>query len=121
MTKVEQGAGVNARKASAAGDAQRSSAVALAYAAGDTAPRVVAKGRGLLAEEILRRAGAAGIPVHASRELVSLLMQVDLDRHVPPELYRAVAELLVWLYRVEHGGAEHDTGEVHAALKGARP
>jgi flagellar biosynthesis protein len=63
----------------------------------------VAKGRGLLAEEILRRARAAGVQVHASRELVSLLMQVDLDSHIPPELYRAVAELLAWLYRLEHG------------------
>ena len=90
-------------KASAIENAQKASAVALAYAAGDSAPRVVAKGRGLLAEEILRRARGAGIPVHASRELVSLLMQVDLDRHIPPELYRAVAELLAWLYRLEHG------------------
>lgn len=115
MSKVEQSAGVNA---------QKSSAVALAYAVGDTAPRVVAKGRGLLAEEILRRAEAAGIPVHASRELVSLLMQVDLDRHVPPALYRAVAELLAWLYRVERGSCAHDKGDAyatHAALRGARP
>lgn len=84
----------------------KSCAVALAYSAGETAPRVVAKGRGLIAEEILRRALAAGVPVHASREMVSLLMQVDLDRHIPPELYRAVAELLAWLYRLEHGGAD---------------
>lgn len=81
------------------------SAVALAYETGDAAPRVVAQGRGLLAEEILRRARAAGVQVHASRELVSLLMQVDLDSHIPPELYRAVAELLAWLYRLEHGGS----------------
>lgn len=79
------------------------SAVALAYESGDAAPRVIAKGRGMLADEILRRARAAGVQVHASRELVSLLMQVDLDRHIPPELYRAVAELLAWLYRLEHG------------------
>jgi flagellar biosynthesis protein len=81
------------------------SAVALAYAAGDSAPRVVAKGRGALAEQILQRARAAGIPVHASRELVSLLMQVDLDRHIPPALYRAVAELLAWLCLLEQGRA----------------
>ena len=97
------GAADRTPKASAVENAQKASAVALAYASGDTAPRVVAKGRGLLAAEILRRAQAAGIPVHASRELVSLLMQVDLDRHIPPELYRAVAELLAWLYRLEHG------------------
>ncbi len=76
-------------------------AVALAYAQGDVAPRVVAKGSALLAEEILRRARESGVAIHTSRELLSLLMRVDLGRHVPPELYRAVAELLAWIYLVE--------------------
>ena len=67
------------------------------------APRVVAKGRGLLAEEIIRRAKAAGVFVHESPELVSLLMQVDLDERIPPTLYIAVAELLAWIYRLEKG------------------
>lgn len=78
-------------------------AVALAYRNGMTAPRVVAKGRGLVAEEIMRRAQEAGIYVHESAELVALLMQVDLDDRIPPELYIAVAELLAWLYRLENG------------------
>ncbi|WP_293780323.1 EscU/YscU/HrcU family type III secretion system export apparatus switch protein [uncultured Oxalicibacterium sp.] len=76
-------------------------AVALAYQAGDTAPRVVAQGRGVLAEEIIARAREHGIAIHESKELVALLMQVDLDDHIPPALYRAIAELLAWLYRVE--------------------
>lgn len=76
-------------------------AVALAYLTGDTAPRVVAKGRGLIAEEIISRAREHGVFVHESKELVSLLMQVDLDRHIPPALYRAVAELLAWLYHID--------------------
>lgn len=78
-------------------------AVALAYRAGRAAPTVVAKGRGLLAEAIIERAKEAGVYVHESSELVSLLMQVDLDQHIPPQLYLAVAELLAWLYRLEHG------------------
>jgi flagellar biosynthesis protein len=76
-------------------------AVALAYAEGQVAPRVVAKGRGLIAEAIINQARAHGIYVHESPELVSLLMQVDMDQHIPPELYRAVAELLAWLYKIE--------------------
>jgi flagellar biosynthesis protein len=76
-------------------------AVALAYAPSDGAPRVVARGRGLLAEEIIARAKDAGVFVHESPELVSLLMQVDMDARIPPELYLAVAELLAWLYRLE--------------------
>ena len=51
-------------------------AVALAYREGQIAPKVVAKGRGLIAEEIIKRAKEAGIYVHESSELVSLLMQV---------------------------------------------
>lgn len=82
-------------------------AVALAYAAGKSAPQVVAKGRGLLAEAIIERAKDAGVYVHESPELVSLLMQVDLDQHIPPELYFAVAELLAWIYQLEHGGADN--------------
>lgn len=81
------------------------SAVALAYREGDAAPIVVAKGRGVIAEEIMRRAAEAGVYVHQSRELVGLLMQVDLDRHIPPQLYRVIAELLAWLYRAEQTGA----------------
>ena len=80
-------------------------AVALAYSVGKAAPQVVAKGRGLLAEAIIERARDAGVYVHESPELVSLLMQVDLDQHIPPELYFAVAELLAWIYHLEHGDA----------------
>jgi flagellar biosynthesis protein len=80
-------------------------AVALRYAAGDAAPVVVAKGRGVLAEEIVRRAREAGLFVHGSAELTALLMQVDLDRRIPPALYVAVAELLAWLHRVDTGHA----------------
>jgi len=76
-------------------------AVALAYAGESSVPRVAAKGRGPIASEIIRRAKEAGIYVHESRELVGLLMQIDLDRHIPPELYVAVAELLAWLHQVE--------------------
>jgi flagellar biosynthesis protein len=78
-------------------------AVALAYRAGQTAPQIVAKGRGLIAETIISQARAHGIYVHESPDLVSLLMQVDLDQYIPPQLYRAVAELLAWLYKMEAG------------------
>lgn len=86
------------------GNRPRLSAVALSYDAGETAPRVVAKGYGILADTIVRTARENGLYVHESPELVSLLMQVDLDAHIPPQLYLAVAELLAWLYRLEAGG-----------------
>lgn len=85
-------------------DIARALAVALAYAPGDAAPKVVAKGKGLIAQEIVSRAREHGVYVHESKELVALLSQVDLDDRIPPELYVAVAELLAWLYRVEQKG-----------------
>jgi flagellar biosynthesis protein len=92
----------------------RSVAVALAYETTEGAPRVVAKGRGLLAQAIMERAREAGVFVHESPELVGLLMQVDLDARIPPELYVAVAELLAWVYRIERGedpGVKFPAGE----------
>jgi flagellar biosynthesis protein len=85
----------------AAADA-RPAAVALAYTGEAEARRVVARGRGLIAEAIIEKARQHGVYVHESRELVALLMQVDLDRQIPPQLYVAVAELLAWVYRLEH-------------------
>ena len=79
-------------------------AIALAYSQTDAAPRVVAKGKGLIAEQIIARAREHGVYVHESPELVALLTQVDLDEHIPPQLYVAIAELLAWLYRIEHDG-----------------
>lgn len=83
--------------------APRVTAVALAYQAGEAAPQVVAKGKGFIAQEIIAKARDAGVYVHESPELVSLLMQVDLDARIPPALYIAVAELLAWLYAMEAG------------------
>lgn len=78
-------------------------AVALAYNQTDAAPRVIAKGRGVIAEQIIAKARESGVYVHESPELVALLTQVDIDQSIPPQLYLAVAELLAWLYQIEHG------------------
>jgi len=77
-------------------------AAALSYKQGYYAPVVVARGKGVMAEAIIACAHDSGIYVHESPELVKLLMQVDSDQFIPPELYRAVAEVLVWLYWMEH-------------------
>ncbi len=87
-------------------------AIALRYEEGTYAPKVVAKGRGILAEAIIARARDAGVYVHESPALVSLLMQVDMDQYIPPDLYRAVAELLAWLYQLEHGGVAVPTPQL---------
>jgi flagellar biosynthesis protein len=77
-------------------------AVALTYKEGQYAPIVVAKGKGVTAEAIIACAKEAGVYVHESPELVSLLMQVDVDKYIPPELYLAIAVLLAWLYKLEN-------------------
>ncbi len=75
-------------------------AVALRYRKDeDRAPRVIAKGRGYVAQQIKEVARQHGIPVRQDDDLVELLAQVDLDREIPPELYAAVAEVLSWIYR----------------------
>jgi flagellar biosynthesis protein len=97
----------------------RRSAAALVYDAhsNDPAPRVVAKGYGLLAEMIVQRAREAGLYVHEAPEMVSLLMQVDLDARIPPQLYQAVAELLAWLHRLESGAEDEPA---HGASAGVQ-
>lgn len=79
-------------------------AAALSYKQGYYAPVVVARGTGVVAEAIIACARESGVYVHESPELVRLLMQVDCDQFIPPELYRAVAEVLVWLYAMEREG-----------------
>jgi flagellar biosynthesis protein len=76
-------------------------AAALSYKQGYYAPVVVARGTGVMAEAIIACAREAGVYVHESPDLVRLLMQIDNDQYIPPELYRAVAEVLVWLQWLE--------------------
>ena len=90
---------------------EQQAAVALAYSGASSAPRVVAKGHGLIAETIIERAREAGVFVHESPELVGLLMQVDLDRQIPPQLYVAVAEVLAWAYRLDLARGKENADE----------
>jgi len=87
--------------------ADRPSAVALSTASADGTPVVVAKGYGAVADSIVERARAHGLYVHASPDLVKLLMNVDLDERIPPQLYSAVAALLVWLHQLEADAAKN--------------
>ncbi len=90
--------------------ARQNRAVALRYRErDDDAPRVVAKGRGRLAERIREIAEQHGIPLHRDDDLLELLAEVDLDREIPVELYAAVAEVLSWIYRA-NGELRKETG-----------
>jgi flagellar biosynthesis protein len=83
------------------GTAKRKQAVALGYDQGqDAAPRVLASGQGVIAEQILEAARQNGIPIREDPLLASALAGVDVGAEIPPELYRVVAEVLAYVYRV---------------------
>jgi flagellar biosynthesis protein len=64
------------------------------------APRVVAKGRGQAAENIIALAREHGVPLHEDSNLAATLSALDIETEIPPELYRAVAEVLAFIYRL---------------------
>ena len=76
-------------------------ATALHYAEGERAPRVLASGRGAVADTILARAREAGVPVHRDRALADALAGLAVGGEVPEELWAAVAEVLAWAYALE--------------------
>jgi flagellar biosynthesis protein len=80
-------------------------AVALAYESEkDAAPRVVATGRGELADRILAIAREHGIPIRQEPKLVETLASLEMEQEIPPELYAAVAEILAFVYRLTGKG-----------------
>ncbi len=77
-------------------------AVALKYEADEEAPKVVAKGKGKLADLILELAKNHGIPIKQDSKLVKELYKLELEKPIPPELYKAVAAVLAWAFNLNH-------------------
>ena len=79
----------------------RQQAVALRYQPErDRAPKLVAKGHGYLAEKILELARQHHIPVREDKNLLQILSRLDLNQEIPAEVYKAVAEILAFIYRL---------------------
>lgn len=72
-------------------------AVALEYDPNDNAPKVIAMGRGALAERIIEQAKQSLVPVHRDDELANTLSKLKIGDMIPPELYEVVAEILVFV------------------------
>lgn len=72
-------------------------AIALEYDGEEEAPRVLATGKGVLAERIIERAKEADVPVHRDDKLADTLSRLQIGDMIPPELYEVVAEILVFV------------------------
>ena len=82
-------------------------AVALKYNKGkDSAPKIVAKGKGYIAEKIIEAARENNVPLYEDKNLSQVLEALDLDTEIPPELYRAVAEVLAFIYKLNKMAAQ---------------
>lgn len=76
-------------------------AVALSYDVEEDAPKVIAAGKGYIAERIIERAKKADIPVHKDELLTESLSKLDIGEYIPPELYEVVAEVLVFVDKMD--------------------
>ncbi|MCR4706097.1 MAG: EscU/YscU/HrcU family type III secretion system export apparatus switch protein [Lachnospiraceae bacterium] len=72
-------------------------AIALSYDPEQDAPKVVASGKGALADKIIEKAKEADVPVHRDDKLADTLSRLEIGDAIPPELYEAVAEILVFV------------------------
>jgi len=72
-------------------------AIAISYNPDDAAPKIIATGKGYLAEKILKVAEDTHIPVHKDERLAGTLSKLDIGDYIPPELYAVVAEILVFV------------------------
>ncbi len=79
------------------GDFRDKSAIALEYAEDDIAPKVIASGKGHLAEKIIHTAGEHDIPIHKDEKLAKSLEKLEIGEYIPKELYQVVAEVLVYV------------------------
>ncbi len=81
---------------------KRSEAIALSYdSTNQSSPKVVAKGKGIVAENIIEKAKENNVPIQEDASLVQLLSQLQINESIPENLYQAVAEVFAFVYRVD--------------------
>lgn len=84
------------------GDKKQKKAIALSYTSDDAAPKVTAKGSGLVAQNILDQADKHDIPVYEDEKLAKILTQLEIGDNIPPELYEIVAQVLVFITDIDY-------------------
>lgn len=91
-------------------DEEKRTAVALGYEAGDEAPRILATGRGHLADRIIEEARKADVPIHRDAALARTLSSLDYGECIPPELYEVVVDVLTYVDKVDEVRARMESG-----------
>ena len=81
---------------------KQKTAVALEYTAGETAPQIIATGKGYVADKIIETAKETNVPVHKDEKLAGTLSKLEIGDYIPEELYGVVAEVLVMVDRAEN-------------------
>ena len=76
----------------------------------DAAPKLTAQGRGIVAEKIIEMARKHNVPIKNDPALVQILSKLDLDEQIPTEIYKAVAEILAFVYSVNERRRENQPG-----------
>ncbi len=82
-------------------DEKKKKAVALMYDPDDMAPKVIASGTGVIADRIVEKAKEADVPQYVDQGLADTLLKLDVGDYIPPELYGVVAEVLVYVDRMD--------------------
>lgn len=72
-------------------------AIALEYNPSEDAPKVIASGRGIMAEKIIEKAKESDVPIHRDDKLADTLSRLEIGEMIPPELYEVVAEILIFV------------------------
>jgi len=80
---------------------KQKTAIALEYNPDEEAPKIIATGKGIIAEKIIEKAKEADIPVHEDSKLAGTLSKLEIGDMIPPQLYEAVAEILVFVDAME--------------------
>lgn len=81
---------------------KRKTAVALSYDPNDEAPKILATGKGIVAERIIDSAKEHQVPVHKDDKLADTLSKLDIGDYIPPELYQVVAEVLLFVDKMDN-------------------
>lgn len=76
-------------------------AVALKYSKENSSPKIIAKGKGIVATNIIEKGIDEKIAIYQDKELIDKLIQLDLDKEIPEELYEAVAEIIFYVYSLD--------------------